>query len=154
MKSSRPADVARLDRMVHWAQFRGFVRRSEVSLIGLAIIVGALAAMMVALSAAAVEILHELLFGLARGQRLSAALSLGTPLMALVPVAGGLILGGSGLLIKRWRPRRPVDPIEANALRGGRMSLVDSVLVALQTVISSGFGASVGLEAGFTQIGS
>jgi Voltage gated chloride channel len=51
-------------------------------------------------------------------------------------------------------PRRPVDPIEANALQGGRMSLKDSTLIAAQTVISNGFGASVGLEAAYTQIGS
>ena len=33
------------------------------------------------------------------------------------------------------------------------MSLRDSLIVALQTLISNGFGASVGLEAGYTQIG-
>lgn len=37
---------------------------------------------------------------------------------------------------------------------GGRMSLRDSVLVAVQTLISNGFGASVGLEAGYTQAAS
>jgi len=47
-----------------------------------------------------------------------------------------------------------VDPIEANALRGGRLSLRDSVVVSGQTLISNGCGASVGLEAGYTQIGS
>lgn len=154
MKSSRTADTARSTFVVRWAQTRAFIRRSEVALIGLAVIVGALAAIMVALTTTAVDLLHRVLFDLEPGQRLSAATSLKTPLMAAVPVAGGLILGTSGTLIKRWRPRRPVDPIEANALRGGRMSLIDSVLVALQTVVSSGFGASVGLEAGFTQIGS
>ena len=34
------------------------------------------------------------------------------------------------------------------------MSLVGSVNVALQTVWSSGVGASVGLEAGYTQLAS
>jgi CIC family chloride channel protein len=47
-----------------------------------------------------------------------------------------------------------VDPIEANALRGGRMSMRGSLIVAAQTVWSSGVGASVGLEAGYTQIAS
>ena len=37
-----------------------------------------------------------------------------------------------------------VDPIEANALHGGRMSLRGSLIVAGQTVWSSGIGASVG----------
>ena len=48
--------------------------------------------------------------------------------------------------------RRPIDPIEANALHGGRMSMRDSIVVALQTMASNGFGASVGLEAGYTQL--
>ena len=47
-----------------------------------------------------------------------------------------------------------VDPIEANALRGGRLSARDSVVVSGQTLISNGCGASVGLEAGYTQIGA
>jgi len=42
---------------------------------------------------------------------------------------------------RRWRPLREVDPIEANALHGGRMSLIGSLNVALQTVWSSGVGA-------------
>ena len=48
---------------------------------------------------------------------------------------------------------RAVDPIEANALRGGRMAMRESLLVCLQTLISNGSGASVGLEAGYAQIG-
>ena len=39
-------------------------------------------------------------------------------------------------------------------MRGGRMSLRQSLLVATQTVISNGCGASVGLEAGYAQIGA
>ena len=86
--------------------------------------------------------------------RLSGMTRLHAPYLAIVPAIGGAILGLTGIFIKRWRPRRPVDPIEANALHGGRMSLIDSSLIALQTVVSCGFGASVGLEAGYTQIGS
>ncbi len=71
-----------------------------------------------------------------------------------MPAVGGLFLGLTGIAIRKWRPRRPIDPIEANALQGGRMSLLDSFLITAQTVVSSGIGGSVGLEAGFTQIGS
>ena len=56
-----------------------------------------------------------------------------------------------------WNSRRstiPVDPIEANALHGGRMSLRDSLWVTAQTLVSNGFGASVGLEAGYAQVGA
>ena len=77
------------------------------------------------------------------------------PAVALIaPALGGLSLG-----IMEWSRRRlkissAVDPIEANALRGGRLSVRDSVVVSGQTMISNGCGASVGLEAGYTQIGS
>ena len=71
-----------------------------------------------------------------------------------VPTLGGLLIGLLGLVIVRYRPRRAVDPIEANALYGGRMSLNDSLIVVVQTILSNGVGASVGLEAGYTQIGS
>src|SRR5262249_14106802 len=67
---------------------------------------------------------------------------------------GGLIFGLALTALARWRPTREVDPIEANALHGGRMSLVGSASVAAQTVWSSGVGASVGLEAGYTQLAS
>ena len=68
------------------------------------------------------------------------------------PAFGGLLLGLAFLLLLRWRPAREIDPIEANALHGGRMSFRGSIIVALQTVWSSGVGASVGLEAGYTQL--
>ena len=53
----------------------------------------------------------------------------------------------------RSRTRRLVDIVEANALHGGRMSLPDSLIISVQTVISNGFGASVGLEAAYAQAG-
>src|SRR6201999_3868329 len=58
------------------------------------------------------------------------------------------------VLVLRWRPSREIDPIEANALHGGRMSFRGSIIVSSQTVWSSGVGASVGLEAGYTQLAS
>ena len=72
----------------------------------------------------------------------------------LVPTFGGLLLGLVTLALVRWHPRRTVDPIEANALFGGRMSMNGSLIVVLQTIMSNGVGASIGLEAGYTQIGS
>ena len=74
--------------------------------------------------------------------------------MLLVPVAGGLLLGAVMSASGRFRSRQVVDPIEANALYGGRMSLLDSLGVGLETMISNGAGASVGLEAGYTQVGA
>src|SRR6202040_4249415 len=88
------------------------------------------------------------------GVRLSGLLRLDPVVALTVPLAGGAVFGIATELIARWRPEREIDPIEANALHGGRMSLLGSIIVAAQTVWSSGVGASVGLEAGYTQFAS
>jgi chloride channel protein, CIC family len=72
----------------------------------------------------------------------------------LMPVLGGVLVGLASALLRRWRQREVVDAIEANALFGGRMSVGDSLGVVLLTLLSGGFGASVGLEAAYTQIGA
>jgi CIC family chloride channel protein len=100
------------------------------------------------------QLIHQLLFKIGPAERLSAMVELDPFRTLLVPSIGGLLLGLFGLAVLRYHPRRAVDPIEANALYGGRMSLNDSLIVVAQTVISNGVGASIGLEAGYTQIGS
>ncbi|MEI9983951.1 MAG: chloride channel protein [Aliidongia sp.] len=72
----------------------------------------------------------------------------------VIPCGGGMVVGGVGWLIKRWRSREIVDAIEANALFGGRMSLTDSINLSVLTLLSGGFGASVGMEAAYTQLGA
>ena len=130
------------------------MRARESSLIGLAALVGVVAGLVVAGMGTAVDLIHEALFDLQHGERLSARLSLNPVLALSVPLLGGILFGISSELIRRWRPEREIDPIEANALHGGRMSLLGSIIVAAQTVWSSGVGASVGLEAGYTQLAS
>jgi CIC family chloride channel protein len=146
-----PAPSRYLEAPPSW---RAFVRARESSLIGLAAVVGAIGGLAVAAMGGAVTLLHALLFGLEVGDRLSGQPALNPLLAVLVPALGGLVLGIALLLLPRWRPAREIDPIEANALHGGRMSFRGSVIVALQTVWSSGVGASVGLEAGYTQLAS
>jgi len=101
-----------------------------------------------------VDTLHRLLFHLDPGVRLSGLVRLDPVVAISVPLLGGLAFGIARELIAYWRPEREIDPIEANALHGGRMSLLGSVIVAAETVWSSGVGASVGLEAGYTQFAS
>ncbi len=128
------------------------MRARESSLIALAALVGAAAGVVVAAMGAGVDFLHRVLFHLEDGVRLSGLLRL-DPLIAIsVPLAGGIVFGIARELIVRWRPEREIDPIEANALHGGRMSLLGSIIVAAETVWSSGVGASVGIEAGYTQL--
>ncbi len=135
-------------------RLRAFVRAHETSLVVLAALVGTSGGLVVAAMGAAVEALHVALFHLDAGDRLSSQFSI-EPLRALlVPSLGGFLLGLAFLWLARWRPEREIDPIEANALHGGRMSFRGSLIVALQTIWSSGAGASVGLEAGFTQLSS
>src|SRR6186997_2972201 len=102
-------------------RLRAFVRATEISIIALAAVVGVLAGLGVAAMGAAVSFLHQYFFAVPSGVRLSAMAAI-EPIRALVPAAGGLVLGLGTMLVIRWRPEPPVDPIEANALRGGRMS--------------------------------
>jgi CIC family chloride channel protein len=135
-------------------RLRAIVRARESSLIALAALVGAIAGLVVAAMSTSVDLLHQMFFRLDAGVRLSGVLRL-DPLLALsAPLLGGAAFGIARELIARWRPDREIDPIEANALHGGRMSLLGSFIVAAQTVWSSGVGASVGLEAGYTQFAS
>ena len=131
-------------------RLRAVVRARESSLIALAALVGAIAGLVVAAMSIGVDVLHQLLFRLDPGVRLSGLLRLDPVVALTVPLAGGAVFGIATELIARWRPEREIDPIEANALHGGRMSLLGSIIVAAQTVWSSGVGASVGLEAGYT----
>ncbi len=133
---------------------RALVRRDEIWLLALAAAVGVITGALVVGINQASLFMHRHLFALHNDGRLSGIGHLDPLRAVVVPALGGLVLGVLGLGIARWRPRRPVDPIEANALYGGQLSVLDSAVVVLQTVLSNGVGASVGLEAGYTQIGA
>jgi CIC family chloride channel protein len=134
-------------------RLRAIVRARESSLILLAAAVGLIAGVVVAAMSGAVALLHFVFFGVDFGDRLSAQAWLNPLYAFLVPSLGGLVFGVVSAYIAKKRGTE-VDPIEANALHGGRMSLRGSFIVAGQTVWSSGIGASVGLEAGYTQLAS
>ena len=130
---------------------RDLVRGREIGQVALAALVGVGSGLSVALIGTISSTLHGLLFGV-RAERLSGVAHL--PRGYWVPILGGLITALAGALWSGRRPSVPVDPIEANALHGGRMSLRDSLWVTFQTLIANGFGASVGLEAGYAQTGA
>jgi len=147
-----------IDRVINKLEIprrlRAVVRARESSLIALAAVVGAIAGLVVTAMGTGVDTLHRLFFHLEPGVRLSGVLQLDPFVAISVPLAGGITFGIARELIAHWRPEREIDPIEANALHGGRMSLLGSIIVAAETVWSSGVGASVGLEAGYTQFAS
>ena len=133
---------------------RARLRRGELGLVTVAIGVGVLAGLCVSAMTLLVTVAHVLIYGIPFDVRLSAAARI-SPIAAFsAPMLAGLALGA----VDAWRARRKaprvVDPVEANALRGGRMSLRQSALVSAQTVVSNGGGASVGLEGGYAQIGA
>jgi chloride channel protein, CIC family len=133
---------------------RTLVRAREAGLIALAALIGVIAGLVVAAMGFGVAAMHTILFDVHWGDRLSALSEIESTLALVVPTLGGAVFGLSLWVLVRVRPGREIDPIEANALHGGRMSLRGSLIVALQTVWSSGVGASVGLEAGYTQLAS
>ncbi len=133
---------------------RQSVRDNEFSLIAASALISIAIGLGVIVLQVAVQRLHEVNFAIPTNERLSAHGSHDWWRVLLVPCVGGLLSAGASVLIRRWRPRDIVDAVEANALFGGKMSLRDSLNLALLTIISSGFGASVGLEAAYTQIGS
>src|SRR3954451_3438397 len=135
-------------------RLRALLRSNEFYLIPLALVIGALAGAIVTLMAEIAQIAHMVIYGIPIDVRLSANTSVSPWAALIAPALGGLALG----IMEWWRRRlklsSAVDPIEANALRGGNLSMRDSMVVSSQTLISNGCGASVGLEAGYTQIGS
>jgi CIC family chloride channel protein len=134
-------------------RLRAIVRARESSIIELAAAIGLTAGLVVAAMSEAVGLMHLVFFGLDPGERLSARAWINPLYAFLTPCLGGLVFGLVSAYVTRRRGTE-VDPIEANALHGGRMSLRGSLIVAAQTVWSSGIGASVGLEAGYTQLAS
>lgn len=136
------------------ARLRALVRADELWLIMLSILVGLLAGGGVVVMDFISRHFHFWFFALPRlGEGLSQQDHI-EPIRAMsVPILGGAVLGSASWLLARFRPGNFVDPVEANALYGGKLSLRDSIIVAAQTVFSNGVGGSVGMEAGYAQLG-
>jgi chloride channel protein, CIC family len=129
------------------------LRDSELFLLLLAVATGVAAGIGVVLMDLVLALLREVAFAIPSEGHLS-DVDLGWARVLLMPVLGGLLVGITRTVLRRWRPREVVDAIEANALFGGRMSLFDSLGLVAVTLLSGGFGASVGLEAAYTQLGA
>lgn len=117
----------------------------------LATLVGAGAGLFSVLQGAVARTLQHVLFGLSSAARLSALPAMPVASLVVLPI-GGIVLAAFSWAT-RSRKRRMVDAVEANALHGGRMLVPDSLVISGQTMLSNGFGASVGLEAAYAQIG-
>lgn len=130
------------------------LRSNEFAQIGLCAIWGGIVGAIVAAMRGSVIVLHRVDFAISGGHLLSTGIGVDRLCIVFVPALGGLILAGLAVLAQRYRAGDIVDPVEANALYGGRMSLWDSLRLAAATLISNASGASLGMEAGYTQLGS
>lgn len=140
-KRSLLADLAR--RLA--AESRGLV-------LLLACLAGVAGGAIASLMGRATVLIHHLLFRVPEGERLSGAYLPRSLDILLWLTIGGLLLGISNQMWKRFGGGDILDPIEANALHGGRMGSGGSLFVAVQAMIANGVGGSVGIEGGFTQL--
>jgi len=102
----------------------------------------------------AILLAHTVTFGTDENQHLSSATNISSVRLLLVPALGGLLLGLITLTTNHLKAREIVDPIEANAVHGGRLSLFGSARLIGASFLSNMFGSSVGMEAAYTQMGS
>ncbi|MBO0736223.1 MAG: chloride channel protein [Alphaproteobacteria bacterium] len=143
-RDTAPAGVRRVEARL---------RDSELFLLALALCAGGAAGISVILIDQLLDWVRLAAFVVRPEQHVS-DVELSQTRVLLMPILGGLVVGVTAMLLRRWRPREVVDAIEANALFGGRMSVGDSLGLVAVTVLSGGFGASVGLEAAYTQLGA
>lgn len=129
------------------------LRQNELIQITLCAVLGAAVGMAIFLLRETVIALHRMNFALPSDGLLSTGLGVSHIRILFVPIVGGLLIG---IFRQIWKRRRKdtIDPIEANALFGGRMSFRDSLRLTFTTLVSNASGASLGMEAGYTQFGS
>jgi CIC family chloride channel protein len=130
---------------------RRTLRESEAAFILLAVAAGLAAGVMTNALQWLAHGLQHFFYGV-QENRLSALAAVRHPWRLLALPLGGLALVALAQAFKRRRAA-PVDVVEANALHGGRIPAADNLVIAAQTVISNGFGASVGMEAAYAQMG-
>jgi CIC family chloride channel protein len=133
------------------AKLRRWLRESEAAFIVLAVLVGSAAGAATLAQGWLAHDLQHLLYGVTIN-RLSALASIQHPWRLLALPLGGLAIVGLNRWLA-WRGRAPIDVVEANALQGGRIPASDNLVIAAQTILSNGCGASVGLEATYAQMG-
>lgn len=131
-----------------------FLRSNEPAQILACGVGGALVGAVVAGLRRTIDLLHRISFNLPGGASLSTGIDIDLSRILFVPVLGGLALGIGAWIVRRFNALDVVDPIEANALHGGRLSFPASLRLVLATIVSNASGAAVGMEAGYSQFGA
>jgi CIC family chloride channel protein len=131
---------------------RNFVRSRETGVVAVAIMIGLISGVLVAAISELSGMAHAWLFDIPLDAHLSATGVISWQRTLLIPTLGGAILATIAALFAGRLKGQLADAIEANALYGGRVAMRGSLFISIQTLLSNGFGGSVGLEAGYTQI--
>jgi CIC family chloride channel protein len=129
-----------------------WLRESEAAFIALAALVGCAAGLATLAQGWLAHGMQQVIYGL-NITRLSALASIEHPWRLIALPLGGFVVVALGRRRGTRRGGAPVDVVEANALHGGRIPVADNLLIAAQTIVSNGCGASVGLEATYAQMG-
>ncbi len=127
------------------------MRSVEIFFVLVAVLVGMGAGLLTVVQGSLARALQHLLYRLPDDLRLSGAPPLDWRQLLILPLGGAVLVAFNRLVGARRRSL--VDAVEANALHGGQLSARDSAIVSGQTILSNGFGASVGLEAAYAQLG-
>ena len=146
--------IPRLGQARRILLLQGRLRSNEPTQILVCAVFGALVGVFTAGLHESVDLAHRVVFRIAGNHTLSTVIGIDVGRVLWVPALGGLILGLGVILMRRVRPTEVVDPIEANALHGGRMSMTDSLRLLFATVWSNLSGLAVGMEAGYSQFGA
>lgn len=147
----KPATIGSWDEKVEL--LRRLARDSQPGHILLCILLGITVGLVTIFLHEVLMFVHSWAFGLEDEEHLSAARNIKLSSILTVPIFGGAALGIFLLLTRRWKKREIIDPIEANAIYGGRMSMFDNIRLLFSTIISNTAGTSIGMEAAYTQIG-
>lgn len=150
------ARLAALKRfmVVRFFLLRRSLRSSEASIICLCAPLGVVVGVVVYILRETIYTLHDFAFGLEPGSFLSEQTYIDPIRLVIVPIGMSLFFGFSAWWIRKRRAAEITDPVEANALFGGRMSMFDSFRLTVATMESNAAGGSLGMEAGYTQAGS
>ncbi len=134
---------------------RRLSRNVQVILSLLAVVIGVMAGLAAIGFRYAIDYVQRLGFGFGGEQVATLAAGLPPWRVLLVPMLGGLAVGVFvHFFMPGRRPQGVANVIEANALRGGRMSLPDGLKAAVVSAVSIGSGASVGREGPMVHLGA